>query len=237
MDVTLAGRATLCRVTDAFATLASLLDSRSTCRAFRPEQVPAETVRDLLATAQRTASWCNTQPWQVEVVSGDALTSLREALVAHVLSAPQTPDLPWPTSYPDVYGDRRRECGFQLYDAIGIAREDKEARLVQMLRNFEFFGAPHVAIVHTPAELGPYGAVDAGLWLQSFLLGAEALGLGAAPQAALASYGGFFRERFGLGEDRLVVFGVSFGLPDDTAPVNAFRTTRADYSEAVRFHD
>lgn len=223
-------------MSDAFDTLATLLDERWTCRAYRPDPVPAESIERLLGLAQRTASWCNTQPWQVEVVSGEALVSLREALLAHVLSAPQSPDLEWPASYPGVYGERRRECGFQLYDAVGIAREDKDARFVQMLRNFEFFGAPHVAIVHTPAALGPYGAVDAGLWLQSFLLGAEALGLGAAPQAALASYGGFFRDWFGLGEDRLVVFGVSFGLPDRAAPVNAFRTTRAGYPDAVRFH-
>lgn len=224
------------RVPDAFATLSSLLDSRWTCRAYTSSSVPDETLSALLAAAQRSASWCNTQPWQVEVVSGDALARLREALLAHVLSAPQSPDLPWPAGYPDVYGDRRRKCGFQLYDAVGISRDDKDARFVQMLKNFEFFGAPHVALVHTPAALGPYGAVDAGLWLQSFLLGAEALGLGATPQAALASYGAFFREWFGLGEDRMVVFGVSFGFPDREAPVNAFRTARADVTEAVRFH-
>lgn len=223
-------------MTDAFATLASLLESRWTCRAYTADAVPEETVTTLLDAAQRSASWCNTQPWQVEVVSGDALAALREALLAHVLSAPQSPDLAWPEGYPDVYGERRRECGFQLYDAVGIARDDKDARFVQMLRNFEFFGAPHVALVHTPAALGPYGAVDAGLWLQSFLLGAEALGLGATPQAALASYGAFFREWFGLGEDRMVVFGVSFGFPDRAAAVNGFRTTRAELREAARFH-
>ncbi|MDO7869055.1 nitroreductase [Nocardioides jiangxiensis] len=221
---------------DAFASLAALQDRRSTCRAYADEPVPAETLDALLRMAQRTASWCNTQPWQVEVVSGAALVDLREALVAHVLSSPTSPDLEWPTSFPGVYGERRRECGFQLYDALGIERSDKDARFVQMLKNFEFFGAPHVAIVHTPAELGPYGAVDAGLWLQSFLLGAEALGLGAAPQAALASYGAFFREWFGLGEDRMVVFGVSFGFPAADAPVNGFRTDRAAVSDAVRLH-
>ncbi len=221
---------------DAFATLTSLLESRWTCRAYTPEAVPEETVTALLAAAQRSASWCNTQPWQVEVVSGPALEELRTALLEHVLSAPQSPDLPWPAGYPGAYGDRRRTCGFQLYDALDIARDDKDARVVQMLKNFEFFGAPHVAIVHTPSALGPYGAVDAGLWLQSFLLGAEALGLGAAPQAALASYGAFFRERFGLGEDRMVVFGVSFGFPDRDAPVNGFRTERAEVVDAARFH-
>lgn len=221
----------------AFASLDSLLASRWTCRAFSDEPVPDSTITSLLASAQRTASWCNTQPWQVEVVSGAALSGLREGLMVHVLSSPQTPDLTWPAGYPGVYGDRRRACGFQLYDAVGISRADKDARLVQMLKNFEFFGAPHVAIVHTPAELGPYGAVDAGLWLQSFLLGAEALGLGAAPQAALASYAGFFREWFGLGEDRMVVFGVSFGVPDRSADINGFRTARAPLDDAVRFHD
>ena len=221
---------------DAFETLASLLESRWTCRAYTPEAVPEDTVTALLAAAQRSASWCNTQPWQVEVVSGPALEELRTALLEHVLSAPQSPDLAWPAGYPDEYGDRRRACGFQLYDALAIAHDDKDARFVQMLKNFEFFGAPHVAIVHTPTALGPYGAVDAGLWLQSFLLGAEALGLGAAPQAALASYGAFFRERFGLGEDRMVVFGVSFGFPDREAPVNGFRTERAEVADAARFH-
>lgn len=223
-------------MTAAFDVLTGLLADRWTCRAFLAEEVPSETIDRLLGLAQRTASWCNTQPWQVEVTSGPATDKLRDALKAHVVSQPQQPDLPWPAGYPGVYGERRRECGFQLYDAVGIAREDREARLAQMLQNFELFGAPHVAIVHFPAELGPYGAVDCGLWLQSFLLGAQALGLGAAPQAALASYAPFFREHFGLGEDRLVAFGVSFGWPDTEAPINRFRTSRAGLDDAVRHH-
>jgi nitroreductase len=223
-------------VTAAHDVLAGLLADRWTCRAYRPDQVPAETIERLLRLAQRTPSWCNTQPWQVEVTSGEATVRLREALAAHVLSQPQQPDLPWPTGYPGVYGERRRECGYQLYEAVGVARDDRDARLAQALRNFDLFGAPHVAIVHFPAELGPYGAVDCGLWLQSFLLGAQALGLGAAPQAALASYAPFFRDHFGLAQDRSVVFGVSFGWPDPDAPVNRFRTSRADLDRAVRLH-
>jgi nitroreductase len=222
---------------DAFATLTELLEQRWTCRAFTQEQVPADTISALLAQAQRTPSWCNTQPWHVELTSGAATDRLRQALLDHVLAQPAQPDLPWPTGYPGVYGDRRRECGFQLYDAVGIPREDKEARLAQALRNFDFFGAPHVAVVHFPAALGPYGAVDCGLWLQSFLLGAQALGLGAAPQAALASYAPFFREHFGLAEDRLVAFGVSFGWPDADASVNGFRTSRAAPQTAATLHE
>jgi len=223
-------------VTDEFTTLTRLLSERFTCRAFLPDAVPTATLESLLSLAQKSASWCNTQPWQVEVTSGAATVALREALLAHVLSQPQAPDFPFPAGYPGVYGDRRRECGFQLYESLGIARDDKDARFVQMLRNFEFFDAPHVALITTESDLGPYGAIDCGLWVQSFLLGAQALGLAAAPQAALASYGPFFREHFGLPENRKVVCGISFGYADPDAPVNAFRTSRVELSDAVTFH-
>jgi nitroreductase len=105
-----------------------------------------------------------------------------------------------------------------------------------MLRNFEFFDAPHVALITTEADLGAYGAVDCGLWVQTFLLGAQALGLAAAPQAALASYGPFFRSHFDLPENRQVVCGISFGYADTSASVNAFRTSRVGVPDAVTFH-
>ena len=121
----------------------------------------------------------------------------------------------------------------QLYQAVGIPKDDMPGRARQMLRNFELFDAPHVAIVHTEAELGTYGAVDCGLWIDSFLLGAQALGLGAAPQAALASYSPFLRSYFDIPDTRQIVAGISFGLPDPDHAVNSFRTTRADLGAVV----
>ena len=217
----------------AFQTLRTLLDERWTCRQFRPDEVPRETVDELLALAQRTPSWCNTQPWQVVVTSGAATDRFRKELLAHAEKSGLVTDFEFPAQYTGVYKDRRRECGLQLYRSVGIERGEHEKTLRQMLRNFELFDAPHVAIVTSEADLGVYGAVDCGLWLESFLLGAQALGLGAAPQAALASYSGFVREFFGLPDHRKVVFGVSFGCPDLEHPVNGFRTHRADPADAV----
>lgn len=216
-----------------FDTLASLLDDRWTCRQFLPDQVPAEDVERLLALAQRTPSWCNTQPWRVIVTRGEATEQLKKGLAEHLLTHPQAPDLEFPAAYTGVYQDRRRACGFQLYDSLGISKDDGDARLRQMLRNFELFDAPHVAIVTTEADLGPYGAVDCGLWVSTFLLGAQALGLGAAPQAALAGYAPFLREHLGIPENRQVVVGISFGYADTEHPVNQFRTARATVADAA----
>ncbi|GAA5124031.1 nitroreductase [Alloalcanivorax gelatiniphagus] len=220
-----------------FDTLARLLDERWTCRQFLPDEVPRADIERLLALAQRTPSWCNTQPWHVEVTSGGATARLRAAFAEHVMAQPQEPDFAFPPSYIGVYQQRRRECGFQLYDSIGIAKEDSDRRLEQMLRNFEFFDAPHVAIVTTEADLGTYGAIDCGLWVSTFLLAAQGLGIAAAPQAALAGYPSLIREHFGLPEQRLVVAGVSFGYADLDHPVNGFRTSRAAVDEAVTWHE
>ncbi|TCJ93478.1 nitroreductase [Nocardia alba] len=219
-----------------FATLQRLADQRWTCRQFTTEQVDRATVEQLLTLAQRTPSWCNTQPWEVVVTAGEGTQRFRKELLDHIQTAGNAPDFEFPATYEGIYRDRRRACGFQLYDSVGIAKGDHEKTMRQMVRNFEFFGAPHVAIVTSEADLGIYGAIDCGLWLENFLLGAQALGLGAAPQAALASYAPFIRDYFAIPDTRKVVFGISFGHPDTTHPINNFRTARAPLEDQVTWH-
>ena len=115
---------------------------------------------------------------------------------------PNSGDFPFPREYRGVYLQRRRESGFQLYNSLGIPRGDKAAYARQALENFNFFGAPHVAIVHTDEALGVYGAIDCGGYVTSFMLAAQALGVATVPQAALAFHSEVVRRHFGLGDDR-----------------------------------
>ena len=55
-----------------------LLAARYSCRAFKPDPVPRATIERVLAAAQKTASWCNSQPWQVTIFSGDAVKAFGE---------------------------------------------------------------------------------------------------------------------------------------------------------------
>ncbi|SFF94628.1 Nitroreductase [Actinacidiphila alni] len=216
--------------------LPRILAERWTCRQFRPDPVPRTVIGQLLHMAQRTPSWCNAQPWHVHLTEGAATERLRTGLLDHVQSHPAEPDFPFPAQYTGVYRERRRECGYQLYASLGIRKEDQEGRLRQLLRNFELFDAPHAAIITTEADLGIYGAVDCGAYINTFLLAAHSLGLATAPQAALASYPDFLREHFGIPDHRRVVAGISFGYADLDAPVNSFRTSRAVLEDAVTWH-
>ena len=218
------------------AALDELLNERYSVRAFKADPVPRDVIDHILRTAQRTASWCNSQPWQVIIASGAAKESFRKAIYAEAASgASHKSDFPPPREYVGVYLERRRESGFQLYNTLGIARGDKAAYARQALENFNFFGAPHVAIIHTTEALGVYGAVDCGGYVGNFMLAAQALGLGTIPQAALAFHSEFIRKYFKLGDDRRVVCGISFGYADHDHKVNSYRTSRASLADTVTF--
>ncbi|MGD9944695.1 MAG: nitroreductase [Burkholderiaceae bacterium] len=218
--------------------LETLLARRHSCRAFRPEPVPDETIERILALAQRTPSWCNSQSWQLAITRGAGTERLRQRLLMHVDSGPaDSNDLPFPQAYEGVYLQRRRESGFQLYNALGIERGNRDAYARQARENFAFFGAPHVAIISSDRSLGVYGAIDCGGYVSSFVLAAQACGVATVPQAALARYGGFMRGELGLSQDRLVVCGISFGYADEGHAANSYRTSRAGLHEVVQWVD
>lgn len=219
------------------AALEELLDARWSCRAYRPEPVPRSQITHLLQIAQRSASWCNTQPWQVIITEGAGTERFRAALSEHAASQGGRfqPDIPMPEQYTGVHLERRRQSGWQLYNALGIERGDREASARQAMKNFELFGAPHCAIITVDANQGAYGALDTGLYVSNFLLAAQSLGLGAIAQAALATYGPFVRDFFDIPTDRAVLLGISFGWPDLDHPANSYRTQRADIDQVAQW--
>ena len=213
----------------------AVLDARYSCRGYLSAAVPRDTIEAILRSAQRTASWCNSQPWQVAVTSPSATERLREAMASPEGLADQGFDIAPPAEYRGVYRDRRRECGFGLYDSVGIAHGDRVASARQAELNFSFFGAPHMALITTESALGAYGVLDCGAYVSNFMLAARSRGVACIAQAAVASRSKFLHRWFGIPDDRQVVCGISFGYEDPEHPANRFRTSRADLEEAVRW--
>ena len=212
------------------------VETRRSSRGFRADPVPREVLERVFDAAQRAPSWCNIQPWRVWVASGATRDRLVDALTdaARAGKAP-APELGYPAEYPEPYGTHRRECGKALYEAMGIARDDKEARWGAWLRNFQAFDAPHVAIVGIDRRFGAYAAIDVGCWLQTLLLLMTAEGIASCPQASLGAYADIAREVLGIPEQIAVAFGISFGYEDPDVPANACRTTRSALPENVTF--
>jgi nitroreductase len=219
------------------ADLGQLLNQRHSCRGFLSDQVPAETITKIFEMAQQAASWCNTQPWQVHVTSGEGTVRFANGLSEYATLSAVQPHFPMPLDYTGVYQERRRESGFALYNALGIGRSDRAGRAEQAQRNFSLFGAPHTAIITTDAAQGVYGAIDCGGYIATLLLAAKSLGVATVAQASVAMYSEYVKSFLDLPADRRVVCAVSFGFEDSQHPANSFRTTRATPSDVLRIID
>lgn len=207
---------------------------RHSTRAFLPDPLDDDLLDRLFRTAQRTPSWCGTQPWEVLLLSGDANRRFGEALTAYAeQDPPEEFHFEPPEAYTGVYRDRRRATGFALYDSVGVEKSDLEGRRRLLLNNFSAFGAPHIAIVTTDSTLGAYGAIDCGAYVNSLTLVAESLGIATIVQASTVMYATFIHEYLGLPDNRRLVCGIGLGHEDAGNPINGFRTGREDISSVV----
>jgi nitroreductase len=208
---------------------------RASKRAFRPEPIPRDQLVRLFAAAQAAPSWCNVQPWRVAITEPPTTGKLADAMIAAAKTSLPHAEVPFPLDYPPPYKEHRVACGVALYQAMGVARDDKAGRYDAWLRNYAFFDAPHVAIVACDRRLGPYAYVDVGVWLGYLLTAATALGLDACPMASVAAYPGPLRTHLGIAETDTVLFGLALGHADEAAAANRCRTTREPVEANVKF--
>jgi nitroreductase len=209
---------------------------RRSLRAFLPEPVPAATLERIFSVSQRAPSNCNTQPWITHVASGAILETLREELPSRFMKGEMSLDFPYDGVYQGAYKERQYGSAQALYDAAGIAREDKVRRQEQFMRNFTFFDAPHVAFMFLPEPFGLREAADLGMYAQTLMLAMTAHGLGSCPQTALSFEADVIRDLLGVDASNKLLFGISFGYPDPDAPVNRCATDRASLADCVHFH-
>ena len=225
---------------------AALVRARRSVRDFRPEPIPADTLSAVLADANWSPSWSNTQPYRIAVASGAVRDQLQQALCQRFDAAMAAqsggplgklrlwlsgglPDGDFKVNfpYPADLQPARRATGHGLYELLGIGRRDNVARTAQMRRNFEFFGAPTVIFVFVHSGLHEFSALDAGIFLQTLMLSAESHGLGTCAQGALATWAGPVRAAFAVPADYKLIAGVAIGYAS-AHPINRFNPGRRE---------
>jgi len=225
--------------------LSALIRARRSVRDFRPEPIPASLLDAVLADAAQAPSWSNTQPYRIALASGDTRDRLAAALALRFDAAVQAqhggwraklrllfqrnglPDGDFSTTleYPADLQTARRATGHGLYQLLGIGRADHAARNRQMRRNFEFFGAPTVVFVFVHGGLREFAVLDAGIYLQTLMLSAQAHGLASCAQGALATWGSPVRAEFAVPRHYKLICGISIGYASDH-PVNQYNPGR-----------
>lgn len=210
------------------------MQQRHSVRAFLPRRVDAALVRDLLAQAGLAASGGNLQPWRVIALTGDSLQALRQAMPAATPNS--DPALVYPPQLWEPYRSRRFDNGEDLYRSIGMGREDRSGRLLQLARNTHMFGAPVGVFVAVENRMLHAQWVDLGIYLQSLMLLATGKGLATCAQGFWRNYSDFVSRHLALPQGYQIAFGMALGYEDSAAPINQWRSTRAEPGEWCEMH-
>jgi nitroreductase len=209
---------------------------RKSIRAYKSDPVPKKILAELLETCLRAPSWGNTQPWEFAVVGGKVMDELKRALVQKAEEdMPENPDIPAP-AFADRYLERRKENGRQLFEVLGIAREDREKRRQWYLTGINFFGAPNAIIIYIDKSLGAWSILDTGIVMQTIMLAAPSYGLGTCALYRGIVYPDELRRILKIPESKLIVCALTIGYPDMDAPQNRFWSTRDPLNEFVTWH-
>jgi len=216
--------------------LETALRERRSVRGYKPDPVPEAVLRQVFELSQLAPSNCNIQPWQVFVASGSTRDELKKRMVERAMSgAPVNPDFEHLPSFDGVYRKRQVDCAVELYNNMGIGRDDKMGRMRATLRNFELFDAPHVCFIGMDKSFGVTVALDVGMYIQSLMLVMTAHGIGSCAQGSMRYYPDDVREVFGVGENTAILLGISFGYEDESVAANKTRVGRAPLGENVVF--
>ena len=210
--------------------------TRRSTRAFVERPLPLDEVRELLALAATAPSNSNTQPWQVHVVTGAAQEALSERLLAAFDAGVLGPPDHFPEPLPEAPAARQQDFAARYYASLRIERGDTAARTRQSRRNLVFFGAPVGLVLTIDERLRSHSWLDAGLFLQTLLLGAAARGWAACPQVTFARFHEVIARQLRFCPHERTVCGVSLGWPDPQAPVNRFELGRTPPTDFARFH-
>ena len=208
--------------------------SRSSTRAFLSQPVENKLIEDILKKSARSPSGGNLQPWKIFVINNSAMNDFLE--FQRNWTKPETPayDI-YPTKLKEPYRTSRYELGEQMYELLGIGRDNKDARLAQVMQNFRFFGAPCAFFCYVDRQMGPPQWSDLGMFLQTFMLLAKEAGLDTCAQEAWSMKQDSVTN-FVKAEDSDILFcGMAIGYKDESAAVNSLKSERRPLKEWAKF--
>ena len=208
--------------------------SRSSIRSFLSNPVPDQLIKDLLEKSSRAASGGNLQPWKIFVINNSSMSNFLE--FQKNWTKPEIPayDI-YPPKLKEPYRTSRFELGEQMYELLGIGREDKDARIAQVMENFRFFGAPCAFFCFVDRQMGPPQWSDLGMFLQTFMLLAKEAGLDTCAQEAWSMKHDSVSKFVNADDTDILFCGVAIGYRDDTALVNSLKSERRPLKEWAKF--
>jgi nitroreductase len=212
--------------------------SRKSARGFLDKPITKEVVNEIIDAAKWAPSSYNTQTWRVHAVAGDVLDKIREGNTKNTLAGkPHVRDFPYKEEYLGENRQRQIDVAIQLFEAMGIGREDKDKRMDWMLRGFRQFDAPVSLVLTYDKSLEPAAITQftLGSLAYGIVLAAWERGIGCVINGQGIMQSDVVHQHANIPDNEAIMICIAMGYPNKSFPANDVRSTRVDNSEFVTY--
>lgn len=218
--------------------LEAIVFERRSIRGYKKQQVAREVLEEILSFAQRAPSSMNTQPWHFHVLTGEPLERIRRGNTEKMLAGSSIDrEITLNHGYEGAHRDRQVEIAVQLFEAMGIARDDKDRRQDWVMRGFRQFDAPVSVVITIDKELAndTIAHFDCGAATYGLVLAAWSKGLGTVINGQGIMQSSVVRENANIPEDQVIMTCVAIGYPDEEFVANHVQSRRAPTAAVASF--
>jgi nitroreductase len=214
------------------------MQERRSIRGFTNQPVSRGLLEEIITLANRAPSSMNTQPWHLHVLTGEPLEQVRKGNTERMLNGtPPSREIGDYSAYEGEHRARQIEIAVQLFEAMGIERQDAERRQDWVMRGFRQFDAPvSIVVCFDRALLGNTIAhFDSGAMTYGLVLAAWGKGLGAVINGQGIMQSPVVREVANIPDDQVILTCVALGWPEEDFVANSVISRRRPIENTTRF--
>ncbi len=215
-----------------------IVHERRSIRGYQQKPVPRELIEEIIDLAKRAPSSMNTQPWHFHVITGEPLERIRKGNTEKMMSGSAVDrEIKMNHGYEGPHRERQIEIAVQLFEAMGIARDDKQKRQDWVMRGFRQFDAPVSIVITVDKALADdtIAHFDCGAATYGLVLAAWSKGLGSVINGQGIMQSSVVRENANIPEDEVIMTCVAMGYPSDEFVANDVKSRRVANDQVASF--
>jgi nitroreductase len=215
-----------------------IAQDRRSIRGYKTDPIPREVLEEIIHIAKHAPSSMNTQPWHFHVLTGEPLERIRKGNTEKMMAGSSVDrEIKLNHGYEGPHRERQIEIAIQLFEAMGIARDDKERRMDWVMRGFRQFDAPVSIVITVDKALADdtIAHFDCGAATYGLVLAAWSKGIGSVINGQGIMQSSVVRENANIPEDQVIMTCVAMGYPDDSFVANDVKSRRSPNDKVASF--
>ena len=206
-----------------------LMERRYSARDFTSKEISDIDLNEIIEIAKFSPSWANSQPWNVYIAGGDALSKICSKWIEQNADEIEgNSDLP--SGHREDFGQRCLNNMDQLVgDVFGVVDDPSDFAKTQPV----LFNAPAVVYLTVPKTAPMWSVYDLGAFSMSLMLAAAEKDIDSIPAYELIKYPEILRQNLPISDDESIIAGIALGYASD-AKINDFRSSRLDLDDILK---